>query len=305
MKKLLAIAALLAFALPAAAQSPVGIASGQPTGTNYPMIQDIISVCSAPAAPITNVISNGSDENISLVASSRNVQYGIAQIEALIARSGEDPKMMSRIVMVFPFFSVEMHLIVGDKTNIKTLGDLAGKKVVEGPAGSGTYGTVQVIKHLTNVKWETYTLGQAAGLKAVQDGTVDAMFVVAGYPITMFKNPVLAKGYRFIPIEHQALSQFKYYTKTLIPTGEYPLLKSPLRTFKTDNALITFAYKHQYQKEIADLVTCLTSKVGYLQRHGHPKWKDVDPLDIERIQWPTHPAAVRAIKKQLQLQNGR
>ena len=54
------------------------------------------------------------------------------------------------------------------------------------------------------------------------------------------------------------------------------------------------------QKEIGDLVTCLARNVEKMQTTAgfHPKWRDVDPLDIERIQWPAHPAAVAAIKRE-------
>jgi len=38
---------------------PVGIASGQPSGTNYPMAADIARVCSTPTSPITNVYRMG------------------------------------------------------------------------------------------------------------------------------------------------------------------------------------------------------------------------------------------------------
>ena len=67
---------------------------------------------------------------------------------------------------------------------------------------------------------------------------------------------------------------------------------------KVNNVLVTFAYKSQYQKEIAELVTCITKNVDGLQVNGHPKWRDVDPLDIDRVKWPVHPAALAAIKKE-------
>ncbi|HLP28726.1 MAG TPA: hypothetical protein VK147_08800, partial [Candidatus Didemnitutus sp.] len=107
---------------------------------------------------------------------------------------------------------------------------------------------------------------------------------------------------KLVPVSHPKLNTFKYYTSTMIQSGTYPFQKSGVQTIKVDNALITFAFKNQYQKEIGDLVTCITRNVGRLQTDGHPKWRDVDPLDIDRIQWQAHPAAVQAIKREAKRQ---
>ena len=71
--------------------------------------------------------------------------------------------------------------------------------------------------------------------------------------------------------------------------------------YKVDNMLVTFAFKSERLKEIADLVTCITRNVEKMQTTAgfHPKWKDVDVLDIDRIKWPAHPAAVAAIHREI------
>lgn len=284
----------------AAQAAPVGIASGQPTGTNYPMADNIAQVCSTAASPINNVKSNGSLDNIDMIYSSKNVQYGIIQADALEYQKGQDPKMMDRILMVFPFFSTEMHLVAKDGSPINSITQLAGKRVVEGPEGSGTWVSVQVIKQLTGVKWITVTeksmLSQKGGLDAVVAGQADAEFIVAGAPVTLLEH---AKGIKLVPLSHPALDQFGLYTKARIPNGMYDAVQGSVQTYKVDNVLATYAFKNQYQAEIGELVTCITRNIGKLQTAEgfHPKWKDVDPLDIDRIKWPAHPAAVAAIKR--------
>jgi TRAP transporter TAXI family solute receptor len=272
----------------------VGIASGQSTGTNWPMAEDIKKVCASPAMQINNVTSDGSLDNIFKVYGDKSVQYSIIQEDALVYQQGLDPKMMSRIMMVFPFFSTEMHIIVKDSSPYKSLADLAGKRVVEGPEGSGTWVSTQVIKATTGLTWSALQMSQKDGLAAVQNGAADAEVIVAGMPVGLLKN---ATGVRLIPISHPKLDSFAYYTKTMIPNGTYPFMKSSVGTYKVDNVLATFAFKNQYQGEIASLVTCITKNMGRLQTEDgfHAKWRDVDPMDIERIQWPSHPAAKRAI----------
>lgn len=275
-----------------------GIASGQKTGTNWPMTEDIIRVCSTNDYPLRNVITNGTLDNINKVYTDPNSQFGIAQEDGLVAQRDIDPKMMSRIMAVFPFFSVEVHAVVRSDSAISKLSDLEGKLVVEGPEGSGTNITVQRIKQLTGIRWKTVpgNLSQADGLKAVQQGTADVEFIVAGQPIQVLRG---ASGIRLIPISHPKLDSFNFYTKTHIPTGAYPWLGTTVPTYKVNNVLITFAYKNQFQKEIGNLVGCIAKNIDNLQGHGHPKWRDVDPLDIDRVQWPVHPAAKAAIKREI------
>lgn len=273
----------------------VGIASGQPSGTNYPMAQDISRVCSTPQSPINNIVSDGSLDNLAKVYGDKNVQYGIVQTDALMYQQGVDPKMMDRIQMVFPFFSSEIHLIVRANSPINGLADLQGKKVDEDVEGSGSWVSVQVIKSLTGYKWTTVNLQQSQGLQAVQNGTVDAMFVNAGRPVSMLA--AVASGLKLVSITNPKLDAFGLYTKSTIPSGSYPFQQQSVQTYKTGNVLVTYAFKNQYQKEIGSLVTCVMHKLPELQQTGHPKWKNVDPFDIERIKWQVHPAALEAIKK--------
>jgi hypothetical protein len=291
----LAAVALYGLVVLTAQAEPVGIASGQPTGTNYPMAEDIKRVCSTPTAPIVNVVSDGSLDNINKIYGDKHTQYGIIQEDALVYQQGIDPKMMDRIVMVFPFFSTEIHAVVKANSPIRSLGDLQGKRVVEGPEGSGTWVTVQVIKATTGITWQPLLASQKDGLNAVLAGDVDVEFIVAGRPISMLEHQ---PGIRIIPISHPKLDAFKYYTKAMIPTGTYDAQKTSVSTYKVNNVLATYAFKNQYQAEIGTLVTCIAHNIGVLQQTGHPKWKDVDPLDIDRIAWPSHPAAVAAIKRE-------
>jgi len=274
-----------------------GIASGQKTGTNWPITEDIVKTCSTDQYPLRNVITNGTLDNINKVYTDANSQFGIAQEDGLFLKQKSDPKMMSRIVAVFPFFSVEIHAIAANGSQINSLADLRGKRVVEGPEGSGTNITVQLIKQATGIQWETVpgNLSQADGLKAVQTGAADVEFIVAGQPISLLRG---ATGIKLVNLSSPALEKLGYYTKTELPTGAYPWLSNSINTYKVNNVLVTFAYKNQYQTEIGNLVTCITRNVDKLQVSGHEKWRDVDPLDIDRVKWPVHPSALAAIKRE-------
>jgi uncharacterized protein len=280
----------------AAHAAPVGIATGQPTGTNYPMGADIAKACSSKDSPINNVVTDGALENLDKVYTDHDSQYGIVPVDALFYQKGQDPKMMKNIMMVFPFFSVEAHLIVKDGSPISDISQLAGKRVVEGPEGSGTWVTVQVIKKLTGIRWTPVIASQKDGLDQVLAGKADAEFIVAGKPIGLLQK---TSGFKLVSVKHPALDNFSLYKKTLISSNTYPGQSNAVSTIKVDNVLVTYAFKNQYQREIGELVGCIARNVEMMQttKGYHPKWKDVDPTDIERIDWPAHPAAVNAIKR--------
>lgn len=295
MKKTLVFAFAMFLSSAVMAES-VGIASGQTGGTNHPMIENIVKVCSKPTATINNVVSDGSLDNINKVYSDKTTQYSITQMDAAFYMKGIDPKMMDRIMMVFPFFSTEIQIVVATNSPIKSLADLQGKRVIEGPGDtSGTWVTAQVIKKLTGIQWQSMTASISDGAVAVAKGQADAEIVVAGAPVKAITETA---GVRIIPISHPALDGFGLYTKAIIGSNTYPGQTSAISTYKVDNAMITYAFKNQFQKEIGDLVSCITKNIGDLQKNGHPKWRDVDPLDINRINWPAHPAAVAAIKRE-------
>ncbi|WP_407304055.1 TAXI family TRAP transporter solute-binding subunit, partial [Acinetobacter sp.] len=237
-------------------------------------------------------------DNVNKIYTDKNSQFGIVQEDALDYQRKIDPKMMSRVVAVFPFFSVEVHAIAKNGSKINSLADMSGKRVIEGPEGSGTWVTVQLIKQMTGIKWETVegNLSQGNGLKAVQSGDADVEFIVAGQPITVLQT---AKGVKLIPLSNPKLDSYGFYTKTSLPSGAYGFQSDPVTTYKVNNVLATFAYKNQYQKEISDLVTCITKNVDDLQANGHAKWRDVDVTDIDRVKWPVHPAALKAIHDEL------
>lgn len=295
-KRFLALA-LLSLASAASWSQSIGIASGAETGTNWPMVEDVIKVCSRPGAEIRNRVTAGGQENLDLIYTDKTTQYGIVPEDVLVYEQGNDPKKMEKIVQIFPFFTTEIHLVVTDKSPIRTVADLAGKRVVDGPDGSASWITTQVVKNLMGMQWSGMKLSQKDGMAALLAGQADAMFITAGKPITIISN---TKGIRLVPIESTKLDSFKYYTKTRIDKGSYAFLPGSVNTYKVNNVLATYAFKNQYQKEIGDLVTCITRNVEKMQTTAgfHPKWRDVNPLDIESVSWPAHPAALAAIKRE-------
>lgn len=292
MKRSLFALSVLALSTSAYAQATIGIAGGQAGSTTHVMMQDIARTC-----PNVNVVtSEGSLDNLARISSDKAVQMSYTQEDAAVYQQGIDPEMMKRIQMVFPLFSAEVHLVVPANSPIRSLADLAGKKVYVSAEGTGTWVTSKVIAAKTGIQWQALAADtKEAGLKAIQAGQVDAGFFVEGAPAGLLSK---ATGVRLVPISHPGLDGFKFYTRTLVPGGTYPWQAGSTQTYKVKFAMMTYAFKQQYQKEIGDLVGCITRNAEKLAQTGHPKWRSVDPLEIDQIAWTVHPAAMAAIKRE-------
>jgi len=295
LNSVLAVAVLATLGMVAAsakAQTTMGIAGGQAGSTTHVMFQDIAKVCKG----LNVVTSEGSLDNIARISTDKAVQLGYTQEDAAVYQQGIDPDMMKRIQMLFPLFSAEVHLVVAANSPIKSLADLQGKKVYVSAEGTGTWVTTKVIAAKTGIQWQGFNITKKEdGLKAIQQGLVDAGFFVEGAPIGLLSK---AQGVRLIPISHPQLDGFKYYTKALLPSNAYPWQAGTTPTYKVKFAMMTYAFKQQYQAEIGNLVSCITRNLDTLARDGHPKWRNVDPLEIDQISWPVHPAAMAAIKRE-------
>lgn len=279
---------------PAPGSPGVGIATGDRTGTNYPIGQDIARVCPQLGIRVEQTV--GSLENVYRIYSDPRVQYGIVQEDALRYLEAYYPTQMGRIKMVFPFFLSDFHLIVRADAGIQRLEDLAGRRVVTGPAKSGTWVTTERIKQVTGLGWQEQSLPQGDGLNALLGGRADAMFFVAGTPIGSLRDLGAhhREQLRLVSLSHPALDPL--YPRATIPAGTYPWQPEAVPTYTVRTALATFDYKRSHQDNIRGLVGCITRQLEELKRTGHPRWREVDLLDIDKLHWPVHPAARQAIR---------
>lgn len=292
MKKLITTAL---FVLSSVIFADVGIATGSKEGTNFVFGSDIQNTCKA-GQKISVVESNGSLDNIAKIMSDKQTQYGVVQVDALEYMKLQDPEGMSKIVQIFPLFQSEIHLIARNDSGINNINQLNGKRVIIGPNGSGTWVTSQIIQAKTGIQWKATEETPKNGLMMLLAGKADAMFFVAGKPIGSLKDLGGAGTgvVHLVNLKHQSLDGF--YKPTMIPSQMYAWESKAVSTYAVPNVLATFNYKNaMMQGEITKLVQCIVNHVDDLQMNGHPKWKEVDPLDIDKINWPAHPAAKKIV----------
>lgn len=125
------------------------------------------------------------------------------------------------------FFGVA-HLITFEDSGIRTIQDLAGKRVAVGTPGSGTFASAERVFRSVGI-WDKLNriplLGAAAG-EAMSDGKADAFFWTGPEPDRVTTEAATRKPIRAIDI-YSAVSktdffkQYPYFARYVFPAGSY------------------------------------------------------------------------------------
>ncbi len=124
---------------------------------------------------------------------------------------------------------MEQVQIVTLNPDIKTVADLKGKNVSVGAAGSGVYfNAVDVLKvYGLDVDKDIKPTYQSFGdsVEALQDGKIDAAFIVAGAPTTAVTSLAATKKVYLVSVDDEhiikLLAESPYYSKNVIQKEVY------------------------------------------------------------------------------------
>ncbi len=272
----------------------IGMVTGSKTGTYIRFGRDIAKVARTKGVDIIVKQSEGSLANIRRMMSKENAGLGIVQSDVLgFLKTSSDANMRrisSQLRLVFPFYNEEVHLFA--RKDIQQLSDLNGKRVVVGTKGSGNWLTANNILRLANVTpGQSLEMPPSTAVSAVLTGKADAMFYVAGKPVTVFtrirgllNNPdyaPLVKQVHFLSLDHPAI--LNEYVASGISTADYAWLDGDIKTAAVKAVLVGFDFSSKrnsyFRKRCSQLATLgkvIREQFDHLQSTGHPKWKEVD-----------------------------
>ena len=140
--------------------------------------------------------------------------------------TGEQTQDFQAMAVLYP----ELCQIIASKdSGIKTVADLAGKRVSVGDAGSGVeFNAKQILAAYgidINSGIQKQNLGFGPSADALKDGKIDAFFCVAGIPTTAITDLAVNNDIEVVEVDDEkfeALSnQYGFYTQQVIPAGTY------------------------------------------------------------------------------------
>ena len=234
MKKMIALllAALMVFALCACGSSAkeYSFTTGGDQGTYYGFGGVLAQkVSEKTATKVTAITSGGSKANIEALQKN-DAQFGFVQSDVMAYAFAGD-RLFDAAVDNFSTVAalyMEQVQIVTLNPDIKTVADLKGKSVSIGAAGSGVYfNAIDVLGVYglseDDIKPTYQSFGDST--EALQDGQIDAAFVVAGAPTTAVTSLAATRDVYLVSLDDEhidaLLASSPYYSKYVIPAATY------------------------------------------------------------------------------------
>jgi uncharacterized protein len=189
------------------------------------------------------------------------------------------------------------------RAGVHELADLAGKRVVAGPAGSGSRATWEAM--IKALGWKNGQTPQTVDMpvdaieNALCKGSIDASLLVLGHPSGKIRDLLAACPLTLVPVDGPAIDSLvaaaPYLKKGRIPAKAYGL-PADVPSFGVNAILMTTA--DMDARAVADFALSLGTEIKELQDKS-PVLENLTAQDIvtEALPAPLHPAALEVYRK--------
>ena len=253
---------------------------------------------------ITALSSEGSKANVIDLADN-NAELGFCQSDVMAyAYEGTnvfaDEGAVTNFSTVATLYEEQVQIVTCDP-DIKTPADLKGKAVSVGAANSGTYfNAVDILGAygLTIDDIDAQNLNFADSTEGLQDGKIDAAFVVAGAPTTSIETLSASKTAYLVALDDEhvdaLLKASPYYSKAVIPAGTYGLEKD---VTTVSVGAVVLARDDVSEDAIYALTADIFDNAADLVEN-HAKYKEIDVAKGASVtSVPYHPGAAKYFKE--------
>ncbi|MGW7265618.1 TAXI family TRAP transporter solute-binding subunit [Streptomyces sp. NPDC054842] len=296
------VALLLWWLLPLGGKSPSGeinFSTGTPTGV-YQTYGDLLQQAAAKDMPDLKVRlrnSDGSQDNVRRVATDQ-ADFSIAAADAVETykdRGGEGAEQLRGCARLYDDY---VHLVVPEKSKVRSVADLKGKRVAVGPDGSG-------VRLIADRVLEAARLDPRKDVDPLPDGIktmprklenheIDAFFWSGGLPTSAVTTLSDRFPVRLVPIDGEVVERLqaqgdaaRHYRAAVMPATAYPKAQhgSPVPTVAVANLLIT---REDMDEDLTEALTrtviasrdSIGEKVHAAQRVDLRTALYTDPLDL-------------------------
>ena len=258
----------------------VGVISGGIDGTYIRFATDLAAVLDGEDTRVLAIMGKGSVQNIDDILYLKGIDIGIVQSDVFqfVKRANKHPTIDDRIHYITKLYNEEFHLLA--RREIKSIQDLAGKRVSFGVAGSGTAMTAGIVFDTLGIRATPVSMGATDGLEALKNGQVDAMVYVAGKPTRLFNSVTAADNLHFltVPATKELLGT---YLPSKLGQADYPQLVAEGQDVKTVAVGAVMAvYNWQpgtaRHTKVSRFIEAFFSNFDSFKRAPrHPKWQEV------------------------------
>ena len=262
----------------------VGIISGGNGGTDISTLRDLATVFdNRSSLRILPIIGRGSLQNIEDILYMRGVDAGIVQSDVLtyIKQLPGYENIENRINYIAKLFDLEFHLVAGQ--DIRSVKDLAGKKVNFGRATSGTNITATAVFAALGVNVKPVHYDTALALKMVQDNKIAAAVFVAGKPDNTIRRLKQKQKLHLLRVDY-ARPLRKAYLPAKLTNKDYPDLipnGTSISTVSVGSVMAVYNWTAarspgRYRKIVRFIDAFIEQHLELKKPPRHPKWLDMN-----------------------------
>ena len=293
---------------PASAQSRdrankglVYIATGSVLGTDVRIAEDLANVLDDGATRrIVPMVGKGSLQNLMDLKVLRGIDVAIVQTDVLDnAKAQRNPPSIDSVPYIAKLYNEEFHLLA--RADVKTVDDLAGKKVNFGLQGDGTNFTGARLFDLLKIRITPVNYDQATALEKLRSGEIAALADVTAKPAPLFLDVRQQDHMHFlaVPLKPEIASA---YIPARLTSEDYPTV------VPADGSVDTVAVgavmlaanltpNTERSRNVASFVEAFFTQFPKLLEGGHhPKWNEVN-LAAELPGWHRYGPADNWIKR--------
>lgn len=225
---------------------------------------------------VTAVSTGGSKVNIQSMQDG-DFQMGFTQSDVMTyawqgARSFEKDGNVDNFRTMAALYAETVQLITMDPS-IKNVGDLKGRSVSVGEAGSGAFfNAMDVLESadltLDDIKPQYQSFEDSK--ESLKDGKIDAAFIVAGAPTTAITELATTNGVKLVNINgdyrDKIIKNHPYYSELVIPKGTYPKQDTDVETIAVQATLIVD--KNASEDEVYKLTAAIFDHVDEIKKEN-------------------------------------
>ncbi len=211
----------------------VGVAGGLLEGTFIRYAADLAKVLDdGDNLRVVPLVSYGAVGNVSDLLYLTGVDFAITYSDVLdhFKNIEKTPDIARRVNYVIPMFLGDVHIYA--RAEIKSIQDLAGKKVNFNTVGSAANYTGGIVFDRLGIKVERLYENNASALEAMRRGEIAAIVHVVGKPNDLFAKLKPEPGFHFLALDFTEKFE-DYYVPSELTPADYPNLIPPGQSVQT------------------------------------------------------------------------
>ena len=235
-----------------AQQSQLSIATAGTTGVFYAYGGALANVVSkyVPSISMVAESTGGTVENIKMLSKGQaDLATASADVvhEAYIDYENSKHFRGKKVDMfgLFNMYQQPHHIVTLVDNDVSDIEDIRGERVVVGAPGSGTEVKTRMMLEAMGITYRDFRpefLSFTEGVEALQDGTVEAVFLGVNYPAPAVMSLAMTNPVKLLPLSDDQVAdirkEYPFLSKTIIPANTYKGVTEDTQTVSVQTLVV-------------------------------------------------------------------